>query len=154
MTGWFMGDDPAIAVELGECLCPETPHAGDTVWLRSELDAAGGIGVTVAMNGPVDGLDERLGMAYLVAGIERWTFVDGAGKPLLCTRENIRRLRWNAAVYKIADRASEVYQDQAIGPFLQAMEAATPSMEPSLPNGRTARSTSRKGSSSDSPRLL
>lgn len=140
--GWFLSGAAPVPVSVA-CLCPGMPHPdGDTVYLRAELDAPGGFGVTVAMQGPVDGLEERMGRAYLVAGIESWTFLDSDGKTVPCDREHIRRLAWTQATYELADKASDLYGKAVLDPLVAAVSS-------SLRAGPTAVTTSatRNGSS-------
>ncbi len=120
-SGWFVGDDAPLPVAVGECLCPGSPHHdGDTIWLRPELDAGGGFAVTIAMQGDPENLTERLGRAYLAAGIVEWTFLDSAGVPVPVTRANIRRLRWSGPIYTVADRASDLYGSAVLDPLVAA----------------------------------
>ncbi len=142
--GWFVGDDEPIPVAVG-CFCPGAPHPdGDTVYLRPELDAGGGFAVTLAMQGDAETLTERLGRAYLEAGIVDWTFVDAAGAPVPVTRRMIRRLRWNQAMYTLADRASDLYGSAVLDPLVAAAKGRQPiPVNGSSPNGRTPRRTSR-----------
>ena len=145
--GWFVSGDEPTPVALGECLCPGTPHPdGDTVWLRPELDVGSGFAVTVAMTGESDGLTERLGRAYLEAGISSWTFLDGAGQPVPCTRANIRRMRWNGSTYRLADMAADLYGSAVLDPLVARSRLIL--ANGSSPNGQTPAltSASRTGS--------
>lgn len=152
--GWFVESTEPVAVPVGECLCPGAPHSdGDTVFLRPELDPGGGMAVMrVAATGDGDtaSIEERLGRAYLVWGIVSWTFVDEEGKPVPCTRENIRKLRWNDATYAIADKASDLYGD-ALDPLVTAVNRLALTTSSSR-NGRTTPPTSRTRSGSASRR--
>ncbi len=139
--GWFVGGDEPIPVAV-DCLCPGRPHpGGDTISLRPELDAGGGFGVTLAMQGDPDNITERLGRAYLAAGIVEWTFLDDGGAPVPVTRANVRRLRWNAAIYAVADRASELYGSAVLDPLVGASKRLTRG-NGSSPSGPTPEPTS------------
>lgn len=126
---WFLSERAPVAVPLGECLCPGTPHAGgDTVYLRAELDLAGGLAVIAAMSsGEGEALIERMGRAYLLAGIASWTFLDEAGVPVPATRENIDRLRWSAATLAIANAAADLYGEAVLDPLVETANASSPS---------------------------
>lgn len=140
--GWFVGDDEPITVAVGECLCPGTPHPdGDTISLRPELDAGGGFAATLAMQGDPDNITERLGRAYLAAGIVGWTFLDAAGQPVPVTRANVRRLRWNGGVYSVADKAADLYGNAVLDPLIAASQRLIPA-NGSSPTGPMARPTS------------
>lgn len=137
MTGWFVDDAAPVAVGLGECLCPGSPHAdGDSVLLRAYLDLSTGMSV-IAEIAQTDGVGaiERLGRAYLRAGIVGWTFVDGDGAPVPVTPQAIDRLRWSAGTYQLADRAAELYGEALLSPLAQRVAASSP-------NGQSAGSTS------------
>lgn len=138
--GWFVSTERE-AVEGLECRCPGTPHPdGDTVWLRAELGPEGGYAVLRALHaaGGTDFLQEKLGRAYAEHGIVDWTFLDADGEPVPCTPENIALLSW-PVLYPVAERGDVLYAQE----FLAPLVARQP---PSSPNGRTARSTSRKAS--------
>jgi hypothetical protein len=91
--------------------------------------------VTLALQGDGDSVAERLGRAYLIQGISGWTFVDTKGDPVPCTRENISRLRWSEAVYRLADKASDLYAS-VLDPLVVRASASSP-------GGRTAKRTRR-----------
>lgn len=144
MTGWFASDD-RTPVELGECLCPGTPHeGGDTVWLRSELDMGGGFAAAgLVLSGGT--LEETLGRGYLVAGVVDWTFVDESGNKVPPTRANISRLKFNDAIYRVADAAADLYGDTVLRPLVARLSRSSR-------NGSTGKSTSPRKRSTGSPR--
>lgn len=137
MSGWFTDAGRTVKVELGECLCPGTPHPdGDSVELNAELDLKAGFGVVTALAEEGDGSAvERLGRAYLKAGIVSWTFVEEGGAPVPVTPENIDRLRWSGGTYLLADRAADLYGEAILSPLVRRVSASSP-------NGRSAGSTS------------
>jgi hypothetical protein len=167
----FIDDDAApIPVKYGEpCPCPGAPHAadGDTIFLRAELDLAGGFTFTSAFsdNATDEGgmpIEQALGMAYLVAGISGWTFLDyrrdATGAPMLkagepelvplpASRRNIARLRWTPAVGEIAEVAAKRYGVAALLPLVARAQRSSP-RGPT----RGARSTSARKASSSRPR--
>lgn len=140
----FVDEDAApIPVKFGECPCPGTPHAdGDTIFLRSELDLQGGFTFTSAFstNAQDEGgmpIEQALGMAYLVAGITDWTFLDADGARIPASRTNISKLKWTPAVGEIAQVAGQRYGVAALLPLVAIAQRS------SLPGPtRRARSTS------------
>lgn len=141
---WFVAARPPVAVPLEVCLCPGTPHAGgDTVYLKAELDYAGGLLVIAAMTGESEEpVIARLSKAYLVAGIHSWTFLDEAGKPVPASVENIGRLAWNGPAMTIANAAADMYGEAVLGPLgLTASDSS--------PSGQSDASTSPSPSSGD-----
>jgi len=126
---WFVGDKDNIEVPLGECLCPGAPHAGgDSVYLRPELDVAGGLAVLAAMTaGDDSNLIERMGRAYLIAGIVDWTFLDEEGKKVAASRANIERMRWTASTLAIANAAADIYGETVLGPLARMASDSSPS---------------------------
>jgi len=144
VTGWFVTEKEPISVALGECLCAGAPHeGGDIVYLRAELDYAGGILVVGAMAGESDEpMVARLSKAYLLAGIVAWTFMDDAGQPVPVTPSSIARLRWNGPAMIIANAAADLYGEAVLGPLGVTASASSPS-------GPSDASTSLSPSSGD-----
>ena len=133
--GWFVSDE-RVAVEMGECRCPGTPHDHDTVYLRSELGPEGGYAALRAIRAAQtddDVLPEMLGRAYARFGIVDWTFEDADG-PVPCTAANIERLSWDV-IYPIAERGDELYAQSLLRPLVARASASSR-------NGHTAPSTS------------
>lgn len=134
--GWFVSDE-RIPVEMEGCRCHGSPHDHDTVYLRAELDPAGGFAAMAAINAAQvnpDVLQERIGRAYAEHGIVDWTFLDDDGEPVPVTKENIRRLSWDV-IYPIADKGDDIYAEALLRPLVARRLKSSP-------NGRTARSTS------------
>jgi hypothetical protein len=70
--------DP-IAVPVGACRCPGTPHVdGDTVYLAPKMTIPMGIAAWHVVRNATDAadLEGRLANVYLHFGITGWTFVD------------------------------------------------------------------------------
>jgi len=128
-VSWFVEAKEPVAVALGTCLCPGTPHGdGDTVWLRAELDYTGGLLVLSAMTGESDEpLIARLSRAYLLAGIVRWSFLDEQGKPVPASHANISRLAWNGPAMTIANAAADLYGEAVLGPLGLTASESSPS---------------------------
>lgn len=141
---WFLSERAPVAVPLGECQCPGAPHAGgDTVYLRAELDVAGGLAVIAAMSsGDGEALLEKIGRAYLIFGIADWTFTDEAGAKVPASRANIERLRWSPATLAVANAAADLYAEAVLGPLAQTASESSPS-------GPSDASTSQTPASSD-----
>ena len=140
---WF-ANEARVAVDLGECRCPGTPHdGGDTVWLRQELGVDGGFAIIGIIATPDDTpLIERLGRAYLRHGIVDWTLCDSGGAKVPCTPENIDRLAWSGPLLAIANKASDLYGEAVLGPLAQTASESSPS-------GQSDASTSQTPASSD-----
>lgn len=138
MSGAFVDRDATVTVRLEECLCPGTPHAdGDSVELRAELDLSSGLRIVAEIAEDREGAAiERLGRAYLRAGIVAWSFLDENGKPVPVTGENVGRLRWSAGLYTLADRASDLYGEAVLSPLAARVRESSQS-------GPSADSTSR-----------
>ena len=141
MTGWFVGEKENIEVALEECLCPGAPHKdGDKIYLRPDLDVAGGLAVLSAMTAGDDtSLIERMGRAYMMAGIVDWTFLDDKGEKVPATRANIERMRWTGSTLTIANAAADVYGETVLAPLARMASDSSPSgpsdesTSPSLP---------------------
>lgn len=136
---WFLSERAPVAVPLGECLCPGAPHAGgDTVFLRAELDVSGGLAVIAAMSsGEGEELIERMGRAYLVAGITDWTFTDEAGAKVPASRANIERLRWTGSTLAIANAAADLYGEAVLAPLVATATGSSPSGPSDEPTSAT-----------------
>lgn len=137
MSGWFVDETSTVSVDLDECLCPGSPHgSGDRVELRAELDLRSGLAIIAEIADDSDASPvERLGRAYLRAGIVAWTFVDATGSPVPVTDSNISRLRWTAGLYTLADRAAALYGEAVLSPLAKRVSGSSQ-------NGRSDDSTS------------
>lgn len=140
-----------VAVDLGPCECPGTPHEdGDKAWLRPGLTPEGGARAThVLMGASARGEDATIGalsMAFLVGGLVGWTLLDDDGKPLSYDEETLAsgRIDWETTLSPIANRADALYATSVINPLVKGLS------EP-LQRGPTEASTSpTNGSSSPS----
>jgi hypothetical protein len=136
-----------VPVEFAECPCPGTPHPdGDTIWFKPELDVPSGFAFSgafaeLAVDERGLTVEQALGMSYLIAGIAKWTFLDGAGKPIPATRAMIERLKWSPAVSDVANLAARRYGQDALLPLVGRAQRR------SL-NGRTGNLTLAKKPSS------
>lgn len=144
--GIFASTDE-VAVDLEGCPCEGTPHDHDTVWLRAELTPDGGIAATHLLDsGTIDAptLIGAVGKTFLVHGVTRWTFVDEKGEPVPVTPWNVAHLDWEIT-RPLAEKADDLYAEKLLAP-LRARRSQ------SSANGRTARSTSPRRSTSRTPR--
>jgi hypothetical protein len=125
----FLVREGTVPVELGECLCPGTPHPnGDVVELRKEISLEGGLAVIAEFTSDTKtSIVERLGRVYLRVGIASWTFVDEDGAPIPASPENIARLRWTAGIYVLADRAADLYGEEILAPLARRESGSSPS---------------------------
>lgn len=151
-----------------ECVCPNKPHQQDTVTLRETLDlhAASTLRMDIADLKQGDP-DASTGEIFAVLtrdaalfGIERWTLVDEAKKPLEVSRANIRRYIFTnlPVATVIGDEAWSIYQDMIL-PLVMTLfrsSPATPTDEstsatngsppvPLRPSKRSSTSTSLTG---------
>ena len=110
------------------CLCPGTPHEGDTVTLRDTLD----FHAVTAIRHAVSFLEAEdttaytaevlatLTEGYVFHGIASWTLVGDDGKPLPASRANIRErlLPDVLAASAVGDAADELYGEKVLLPLL------------------------------------
>lgn len=159
-------DDSLVAVRVGDCSCPESPHAdGDFVYLAPHLTLAGGLLAESSMlrvwskmklivkNGKEQAeeterslaLEAGLREVYVVDGVRDWNFVDEDGEKIEVDEDSIRsRLLSNFTIARpVGDKADELYSASVLDPLLARM----------LKSSRTGRrpastSTSRTSKSS------
>lgn len=114
--GWLISEE-RIPVQGLPCQCPGTVHPdGDTVWLRKELTPDGALEVTATFGEP--DLKAAMSWAFVLNGVVAWTFLDEQGKPLPCTREYIRLLKWDY-IWIIAQAASDLgYTESLMRPLV------------------------------------
>jgi hypothetical protein len=147
--------DDLIAVGIGECLCPGTPHAdGDWVYLRPKLDLRGGFRVKrrlLDLNQAAYAEDEaakpsseqmsqleiQLAEVYLEEGIADWNLVDEEGQPRPLTPEALREYIFSDYVRAeaVADKADDLYRPPVLDPLFQRALS-------SLPDTQITKSTS------------
>lgn len=123
------------------CVCPpkatgETRHATDRVKLRERLDLSRLLiaNKTVRVikaedpNATVAEILAGLSEVYLYVGIESWTLVDGKGKPLPVTKDNIReRIVANPDVaFPIIDEADDLYTEAVTAPLVAMASSSSP----------------------------
>ncbi len=149
-----------VAVNIGECRCPDAPHAdGDVVYLRPKLGLAAGVAVqqTVIDLADVRSAPEITGLlseAYLRYGVADWNLVDAAGKPLDLTPDSLREqvLDDFERATPAADKADELYMQATIGPLLPKAPSSLPttpiSVSTSATNGHTPKPRKRSRRSS------
>jgi hypothetical protein len=144
-------NDP-IAVAVGTCRCPGTPHpGGDTVYLAPKATLTMGVAAIAALQGSAstDDLQGRLAGVYLRFGITGWTFTDADGNAIRFDPKLIDELLplWEGGM-TLAQRADELYSPDVLKPFLAVMaQMSAPS-----PTGPTDDSTSASPPSGTTPR--
>jgi len=122
------------AVEIA-CVCPGTPHERDTVNLREVMDFVHGkaLRYRVQLLEEDERADSALVLAtltegYLLYGIESWTLVDDAGKPLPVDAATIRSalLSRPEEADVVSDRADELYAEAVMLPLLRRAQTSSP----------------------------
>lgn len=161
--------DELVAVPVGECQCPGTPHPdGDVVYLRPKLGLAAGI----VLQEPVadwvslprenrpgqEYMRGELTERYLVLGIAAWNLVDADGPiPVnpVSIRENL--LDDFKRAEPAAEKGDELYGEVALGPLRKLVATSS---QPTSSNGSTSakpttsakrRKRSKRSSTSTSP---
>lgn len=128
-----------VAVDVGGCRCPGTPHESDIVYLEPEITLPMGMAALIAMRmgePTVPAMTAAITGAELPLGIRSWTFTDEAGEEEPRTRENLERLiPWDNGGMEVAERADALYGERLMAPLLKRLSASAPS-------GRTGGSTS------------
>lgn len=134
-----------VAVSIGACACPGTPHAEDVVYLAPRLSLKGGIaaqGDLVAANGDTKALTVAWTETFVRYGVTGWNLTDAAGKPEPLDIDGL--LSDYATAEAVADRAVDLYRDQVLDPLARRLRATS---QP----GPTDDSTSAPPQSTDSP---
>lgn len=136
-----------VVIPVGECRCPGTPHALDTVTLRPTAGLSMGIAATIALRhaGRLPGdVEAALGSVYLRYGIVAWTFVSETG-PVRITPENIDEwLPWDKGGEEVADKADDLYSVTVLAPLLRRSAERlrttpeTDSTSPTPPSGESS----------------
>lgn len=131
------------------CICPGTPHDGDTVTLKDPLDffTATTIRQTIArIQEQSNKLEEPMTIAeyvsalievYLLYCIESWTLADADGKSVPVSKTAVRDhlLADFAAATLVGEAADDLYTEKVILPLLPGASKPSPS---SLTNGSTS----------------
>lgn len=154
----------SVEVNVGECLCPGTPHAnGDLVYLRAKMGYTGGavlqgemseyLATPVAERGSWMKLNARLKALYLEEGIEAWNLVDGEGNRIPVSTGTIREqfledFAKADRVTVIADKADELYYEAVLAPLVKRLLASS---QPTPTSGSTSQTPSTDQSESASP---
>ena len=158
-----------VEVNVGDCRCPGSPHALDTVWLKPELDVPLAIAANAAIRsievGELSAGEANAEVQYVLTGvylrhsIVRWTFTDEKGLDIPITPSNVARLLpWGNGGGEVVEAADNLYSEKLFAPLVAAMavlekaqEEARPPTRKSSGNGRTASPTSATPSSGDTP---
>jgi hypothetical protein len=139
--------DNFIAVRIGDCLCPGSPHDGDVVYLKPSLDLRGGFRVKrrlldlnqAAYADSEDGkpktsgvdmaeLEISLAEVYLDEGIADWNLVDEEGQPRPLTPETLREHLFSdySRAEVAADKADDLYRPAVLDPLFQRALSSLP----------------------------
>jgi hypothetical protein len=158
------GEGPdAVEVRVG-CPCPGHPHPdGDTVRLRPRLSLRAGTTIQrlIIDANQRKGIDQAelvgvLAEAYLLHGVESWTFVDDRDSPVVVTPEAIRAILLSdfALSAELADTADDLYNAAVILPLVNRASRSSPTSQTggstSRPSAGTPRSRKRPKRSSTS----
>lgn len=134
-------DADLVAVPLGSCYCPGTPHEdGDVVYLAPSLSMAGGMAAQAAiaegMNDAIR-LQELLASVWVRHGVIEWNLTDERGQPVPVTQANVERaLPYGKGGRLVADKADDLYAEDILAPLVQRLGNTSPT-------GPTRGSTSR-----------
>ena len=133
---------PALAtVRVGDCACPDTPHAdGDEVYLTEKISLEGGLAAqqdiaTAGSDG--NALTRRWLITFVRFGAVGWNLRDEDGpRPF-----DVEALLADFGLAEpVADRAAELYSEAVMRPLLRASSKDSPT-------GSTRSSTRRPGKS-------
>ncbi len=125
------------------CACPpkaegEPRHpGGDIINLREKLDSRSALAmrwsvIQLKADDPDASVAEILGVMseqYMLHGIESWTLVDEAGKPLPCTKAHVRThilSRDLSDIMPIVEEADELYMGIVILPLAEGASTSSP----------------------------
>lgn len=166
--------DQLVAVRVGECQCPGTPHPdGDIVYLRPKLDLRGGFRVKrrlIELNQAALGeetteseklaeLEIALAEVYLDEGIAAWNLVDEEGQERPLSPEALREHLFSdySRAEEASNTADDLYRPAVLDPLVQR---AVSSLQATQTNGSTParnghgpkpRKPSKRSSTSTSP---
>jgi hypothetical protein len=153
-------NDPGqrVAVHVGDCRCPGSPHAsGDEVYLTPEVSLTMGLranGAIAQAKKDAALLELLLGLVFIEDGIVDWTFVDGKGDKFALTPENIERLLpWGRGGSVVAEQANKLYWPVIRDPLVRRSRLSSrpgPNGESTSPKTPSP-STSPRSSKSSSP---
>lgn len=137
-----------VEVALEGCRCPGTPHPHDIVYLAPHLSSDMGYAALGALNGAGNSAARRtaaLGKVWRELGIVGWSFLDGEGKGVPITVENLDEyLPWGDGGFTVAQKADDLYSGELLAPLAQRSPNSSP-------DGRMESSTSANSESSPQP---
>lgn len=141
-----MTTESLVPVEV-PCLCPDTPHEGDTVYLHPKIGLQGGAvaqrKIIAAIQGGAE-RDEIMGSlmdVYVRYGVADWTFTNGNSHKLEVTPENVeKRLLSDFTIgYLVADKADDLYSNALLDPLRAGVSKSS---RPTPIKGSTSAKTS------------
>lgn len=135
------------------CPCPGTPHPdGDTVNLRDKLGLAAGMAVqrlvleaNASLGKTAADLTGQLAEAYLLYGVESWTFVNEAGGLLPVNDTTVQSVL--LADFSLSSPVAEAADDLYMGPVLLPLVEKAKKLSPSTPTDGSTSATRTGGSS-------
>ena len=136
------------------CHCPGTPHEFDEFTLVDDLPIEAGIAAAASL-ASADGSNAAaalIGALLRNGAISHWNLVDEDGKPEPVNPANVaRRVTWLKGGVELSNAALSRYVNaEHLAPF--GLTSSAKKNGKSSPGGRTARSTSRRTTSSpDTP---
>lgn len=115
------GESGPPEINIGECECPGTPHAGgDLVWMRNKPDLNMGLAVQEALrqSGSLRGDGQAAVLSAMVRyGVAAWNIRDDDGAIPVTTDAVAQRLGWGEGAMKVAAKARELYWERVLVPL-------------------------------------
>ena len=134
--------DP-VAVPVGECRCPGTPHEEDIVYLAPELSMPGGmaaLGAIAESNGDSVKLAELIAGVWIRHGIVAWNLIDEDGPRPVTEAAVLEQLPYGRGGQVVAEKADELYSEAVLAPLQKRLGTLSRS-------GSTSKATSPRRSS-------
>lgn len=148
-------------VRIGECECPDTPHAdGDHAYLRPRLSPEGGMAAAFVLTELEKGdtlVDYMrvMGMVLIEDGLVAWDVLDDDGEPAPFDKASIRSgmYDYESTLKPIIDRAFELYEASVMRPLQQMAQRQKSEASTSSNSGPTPGPTSASSESSEPTRV-
>lgn len=142
-------DAEPVAVSLGACYCPETPHAdGDVVYLAPSLSMTGGMAAQAAIAEGISDpmlMQERLAAIWTRFGIVDWNLVDEGGHPIPINPANIAAaLPYGKGGRLVAEKADDLYAEDILAPLVERVASISATGRTNGSTSRTRKSTRKR----------
>lgn len=141
-----------IAVRIGDCTCPETPHPdGDVVYLLPTVPLRLGLAceriIANAREAGTDATTDALMEAFVSFGAVGWNrqYINGRGIPEPKPFDVNDILADYRIARGVAEKADGLYSETIMAPFLEAQQTRSPT-------GPTGGTTSRRSTRTSSRR--